>query len=145
MGSNAIPAFGTKLKRGDGGTPETFTDVAEVTDLSGPEMSAEEADVTTHATGSASPWREIIPTLLDAGEVSLSLSFLPGTAGHKALLSDFLNRVKRNWQIVFPDAGATTWSFSAYVMNISPAEPIDDALTAEMTLRVTGAPTIPTA
>jgi len=143
MGSNAIPAFGTKLKRGDGGAPETFTDVAEVTDLSGPELSAEESDVTNHSSGSATPWRDIIPTLLDAGEVSLSLSFLPGTQGHKNLLSDFLNRVKRNWQLVFPDSVQTTWSFSAYVMSISPAEPVDEALTAELTLRVTGAPTIP--
>jgi len=143
MGSNAIPAFGTKLKRGDGGAPETFTDVAEVTDLSGPELSAEEADVTNHPSGSATPWRDILPTLLDAGEVSLSLNFLPGTSGHKALLSDFVNRAKRNWQLVFPDSGQTTWSFSAYVMSIAPAAAVDDALAADVTLRVTGAPTIP--
>lgn len=143
MGSNAIPAFGTLLKRGDGGAPETFTTVAEVQSLNGPEVTADTKDVTTHSSGAATPWEEVLPTLLRSGEVSMTLGFLPGTAGHKALLTDITGRVKRNWQMIFPDAGSTTWPFSAYVTKVGPQAEVDGVLQADVTIKLTGAITFP--
>lgn len=143
MPSNAIPAFGTLLKRGDGGAPETFTNVAEVQSLSGPEISVDTVDVTNHPSGAATPWEDILPTLIRSGEVSMTLGFLPGTAGHKALLSDLTGRIKRNWQMVFPDVGNTTWPFAAYVTKVGPQAEVDGALQADVTIKLTGAIALP--
>lgn len=142
--SNAISGFGTLLKIGDGATPiENFTTIAEVGNISGPALRLETQDVTNHS--SPDGWREYVATLLDAGEVTFDLNFIPtdATQGYATgLLKDMTNRVKRNFQLVFPNVGNTTWSFSAYVTGYNTSEPIDDALSASVTLRITGKPAL---
>jgi len=48
MATSAVAAFGTLLKIGDGGGPESFTTIAEVRTLGGPELSRDTVDVTSH-------------------------------------------------------------------------------------------------
>jgi len=139
--ANAISAFGTLLKRGDGGGTEVFTTIAEVRDISGPSISVDTTEV-THQT-STNGWKEKLPTLKDAGEVSFDCNFIPTENTQDAgagLLLDLKNKTKRNFQLVFPDT--TTWSFSAFVTGFAPSAPLGDALTASVTLTVTGEPTL---
>lgn len=137
-------SFGTQLKRGDGGSPtETFTKVAEVQDIQGPDFKLNTEDMTSH--DSTDGWEEIIPTTLSAGSVKFAINYAPAATTHSAtagLLYDLVNRVKRNFQIVFPDTGSTTWSFSAYVTGFSTKEPVKGKMTADITLDVTGKPTL---
>ncbi|KKL29023.1 hypothetical protein LCGC14_2369280 [marine sediment metagenome] len=126
----AIDAHGTLLKLGDGGGgSEVFTTVAEVTDISGPSMTLDPIDVTSH--DSTAAYREFIGGLLDAGEVTLTINYVPTAGTHDAttgLIADMVARVVRNFQLVFPDSGTTTWSFAALITAFEPAEPIDDKL-----------------
>lgn len=141
--SNAISAFGTLLKIGDGGSPETFTTIAEVTNISGPSLSMNTVDVTSH--DSTDGWREFVGGLLDGGEVTLDINFIPTDPTHSystGLLNDMVNRTKRNFQLVFPDAGNTTWSFTALITAFEPSAPTDDKLSASVTLKITGKPTL---
>lgn len=144
MASGAIHALGTLLKIGDGATPtEVFTTISEVTDLGGPSLTLETIDVTSH--DSSSGWREFIGGLLDGGEVSFTINYVPTHATHDAttgVLADMKNRVVRNFELVFPDSGTTTWSFSALVTGFEPGEPVDTQLTADVTLKVSGEPTL---
>lgn len=143
MPSSAIHAHGTLLKKGDGGSPESFATIAEVTDLNPPALALETNDVTSH--DSAQHWREFIGSLLDGGDVSFTINYIPTATTHNAtagLIADLKNRTRRNWQIVFPDGSSTTWSFAALVTAFEPAAPIDDRLTANITLKVTGVPTL---
>ena len=81
--SIAIPAYGTLLKIGDGGSPENFTIVAEVKDISGPKMKADTAETTTHSPGGVAPtsaWKEYLATLLEAGDVTFKVNFVPTNA-----------------------------------------------------------------
>jgi len=138
-----ISAFGTLLKIGDGGDPETFTTIAEVSSISGPGLSLDTIDVTHHS--STAGWREFVGGLLDAGEVSFDINYTPTDATHDAstgLIKDMVDRTVRNFQLVFPDTGNTTWSFSALVTGFEPSEPIDDKLAASVTLKLTGQPTL---
>ncbi len=138
-----ISAFGTLLKIGDGGDPETFTTIAEVSNISGPGLSLDTIDVTHHS--STAGWREFVGGLLDAGEVSFDINYLPTDATHDAstgLIKDMTDRTVRNFQLVFPDASNTTWSFSALVTGFEPSEPIDDKLAASVSLKLTGQPTL---
>lgn len=141
--SNAISAFGTQLQRGDGGGPEVFTAVAEVSKIDGFEISMDTPEVTNHQ--STEGWREYVAGLIDGGEVALELNYIPTNATQNAtagLLADLKNRTKRNFKIVFPDSGSTTWSFSAFVTKFKPSAPTDDKLMGTATVKVTGKPTL---
>jgi len=141
--SEAISSFGTLLKIGDGGGTESFTTIAEVRDISGPGFEQGTEEVTHHT--SPGRWKERIATLLDAGEVTFELNFLPAETTHSyssGLLEDMVNGTKRNFQLVFPDTGATTWTFPAIVANFEPTAPVEGKLTADVTLEISGAPTL---
>lgn len=143
MPSAAIHAHGTLLKIGDGGGSETFTTIVEVTDINGPGLDDEVVDVTSH--DSANHAREYIGGLLDAGEVTFTINYIPTATTHNAttgLIRDWKNRTKRNFQLVYPDGGATTWAFAALVQHFEAAAPIDDKLAADVTLKLTGMPTL---
>lgn len=144
MTSNALSSFGTLLKIGDGATPiEGFTTIAEVRDIGGPKLEQGTEEVTHH--GSPGGWREFIGTLLSAGEVTFDLNFIPTEATHNpstGLIADLKNRVKRNFKIVLPNPGATTWAFTALVTGFESEEPVEGSLSASVTLMVTGQPTL---
>lgn len=139
----AVLGFGVLLKKGDGASPEVFTSIAELTGLSGPGLSMDTVEA-TH-TGSSGNYREYIAGLLDAGEVSFDVNFLPADSTQDestGLLADKKNRTLRNFQIVWPDSGNTTWSFAAFVTSFEPSSPIDDRMTASVTLKISGDPTL---
>lgn len=140
---DALSSFGTLLQIGDGGGPENFTTIAEVRDISGPGLSLSTEEVTAH--DSPGGWEELVATILRSGQVGFGINYRPTHGTHDAstgLIADMKNRVARNFQLVFPDAGSTTWSFTAYVTGFSPAAPVAGALSAEITLKLTGQPTL---
>jgi len=127
---------GTALLRGDGGTPETFSAIANVTSVEGPGMERETIDVTAH--DSPDGWMEFVGGLKDAGEVELELNYDPSE--HDVLVADMDDEEPRNYQLVFPDG--TTWSFAAILTEFSVEAPYDDKLTANVTYKVTGRPVL---
>lgn len=131
-------AFGTQLLRGDGEEVETFEPIANVTTISGPEISRETIDVTAHNTTDA--WMEFVGGLKDAGEVSVDVNYDP--ALHDVLVQDFEDQNPRNYQIVFPVTPAVAWSFTAILTGFSSEAPYDDKLSASLTLKVSGKPSI---
>lgn len=139
MPTQALSGYGTLLKRGDGGGPETFTTVGEVRSISGPSMETDEADVTTHSSAAAGAFREFILTLIDAGSVEFEVNYVPSDPTHIGIRQDFLARTKRNWQIVLPGA-IQTISFAGYVKSMPYEFPVDDAMLQKISIRCTGAP-----
>lgn len=141
--TSAISSFGTLVKKGDGGSPESFTTIAELLDIEGPEMELDTEEATSHS--STDGWAEYIGTILDAGEMSFEVNYVPTNATHNAttgLIKDMTARTKRNFQLVFPDSGNTTWSFTALVTGVSPAMPVRGKLTGKISLKITGKPTL---
>ena len=130
-------AFGTLLKRG-------AVTIASVTNISGPGLSLDTEDVTSH--DSTGAWEEVVGTILRSGEVSVDLVFDPNAATHKnasgGLLYDLISRTSQTYSIVFPSTAAVTWSFSAFVTGFEPSAAHDGALTATAKLKITGQPTI---
>ncbi|MFA5388066.1 MAG: phage tail tube protein [Candidatus Paceibacterota bacterium] len=133
--------FGTLIKIGNGQSPETFNAIAEVKDINGPNMSQEFAEFTHQQ--SPSGFREYKPTFKNSGDITFKCNFLPDdtTQGFSTsgLLKDFADQTLRNFQLLFPDTGATLASFNAYVANIGPTSPMANALELNVTLRITGA------
>jgi len=134
-------AYGTELYRGTSGAG---TAIAQVKSISGPSLSADTEDVTSH--DSVNAWEEVVVTILRSGEVTLDIVYDPADATHKdaanGLLNDLQGRASTTYTLVFPDAASTEWSFSAYVTAFEPDAPVDGALTASVTLKATGDMTI---
>lgn len=143
MPTAAIGGFGTQVQIGNGGGTEVFTTIAELRDITGPGFSLDTFDVSNQSSPGA--WKEFLPGLLDGGDITFDISFVPTNATHNysaGLLKDMTNRTRRNFKIVFPNAGATTWTIPAYVTGFETGAPVNDALTASVTLRVAGQPTL---
>lgn len=140
--SNAVAGVGTKLQRGNedssSGAAESFTDIAEVNSISGPTMSRGTIDVTS--LDSTGGYREFITGFRDPGQVTLNMNFSLDT--YDDFLSEFEGSVAKTYQIVLPDSGNTTIQFDALVTDLPLDIPLDDKITANVTLKLTGKPTL---
>lgn len=138
--TSGISAFGTKLKRG--GTAGTA--IAEVTEISGPGMSSDPIELTSH--DSTSGWREFVGGLKDGGELKLKINYLPANTTQKfaagGLLYDLDAGTTQSYALVFPDAATTTWTFNCIVTGFEVGAPIDDKLSADVSFKLSGKPTL---
>ena len=136
-------AHGTALKIGDAASPEVFTEIAEVTSISGPGMAADAIETTHHSVTDFT--RTFIAGLKDYGEVSIEGNFLPagGTQDvSTGLLKKYEDRTLTNYQLVFTDAGNTPWALTALVTAFEPANPFDDKSSFSCTLKLSSKPTL---
>ena len=133
-------AFGTVLKIG--GTAGTA--VVNVESIEGPEQTVETLDMTAHDSGSS--YREVAPSFIDAGEVTLRIQWDPNGATHKntagGLRYLLAQRASSVFAITYPTTPVASDVFTAYVTKFVPSAPFDDKLTADVTLTLTGAPTL---
>jgi predicted secreted protein len=142
MTTEADIGFGTAFKTGNGADPnEIFTAMAEVTNITPPGMSRDTVDVTHEQSPEA--WREFIAGLKDAGEVSIDMNFVPGGTDAAALMAELSltgKAAKKNRKIVFPDG--SEFAFKAILTGYEPDAPIDDKMSASVTFKVSGKPTL---
>lgn len=129
---------GTKFQR-ETVTPGTYADIAQVVSIGGPTLTRETIDSTHQA--STGRWREFIAGLQDAGEITVELLFDPDNTGHIDLRSDLAVDALHKYRISFPDATPTTVTVDALVTRFEPRAPLDEKLTATVTLKISGAPT----
>lgn len=135
--SDAISSFGTFLKMSDMATPTpTFSTIAEVGDIDGPDETLDTEEVTNH--GSTDGWDEYIGTILRGGEVSLPIYWLPTEPTHQALREAKNNRAKTDFQIVYPDGNGSGFQFKALVTGFKSKAPVKGKLSADVKLKITG-------
>ena len=78
MSSKAAAAIGIALKKGDAASPEVFTTIAEVRTIKWDNYKLDTVEVTNM--DSPDFYKEYIPTLLDAGELSADVNYLESTS-----------------------------------------------------------------
>lgn len=124
---------------GSGGGFVTLAEIKKV-DFTGGK--ADVADVTNM--DSTGAYREWLPTLLDAGELSFDGNYLGNAdTAQTTLQSSFDAQVLANWQIILPtppgeSASRGTWSFKAYVTAYDPSFPVDKEASFTAKLKITG-------
>lgn len=126
-------AVGTKLKF------DTIY-VAELTSIGGLELSADNIDVTS--LDSDGGYRQFIGGFKDGGEVSLSGFFNPSDPGQAAVYAAFESGATVPCGIEFPTALGASWTFSAVVTGFSTGAELEEAVSFEATLKVSGKPTL---
>lgn len=113
--------------------------MGEVFDITPPNDTVDEVDA-THMQ-SPNRTREFIPGLIDPGEASFEMNFIPGSPSD-LLVAEIKTAGERvRCRITFPNG--VTWKFTGWVTGYEPAVPNDDKMTATVTWRVTG-PTVST-
>lgn len=140
MTSAAFWAYGSTLQLGNGATPEVFMDIAEIIDLTPPNMSRDEIDVSNH--DSSDGYKEYIPGWRDGGEVAVRANWLPTNTTHDAttgMLASFNNDDAHNWRIVLPN-NLLTIPLRGFLTAFEPDLPIEEQGDLTMTIKVTGKP-----
>ena len=149
MTTDADIGHGILLQRNDGDSPDDWETLAEVRDVNGPNMTQDTPD----ASHMLSPgrFREFISGMKDGGEGSATLAYVPGGATLASLVGDFNGKEAVEYRILFPDGTNSTptnlvydtaWRFDGIINNLSPAMPLDDSMTLDVTIKVTGKPTL---
>jgi predicted secreted protein len=134
MPSNAFSGINTQFKRGDGASNEAFTTIAEVKNISGPDVSRDFIDVSS--LDSTDGYREFIAGFRDAGQVVLSMNYT--RVSYDLLKADFDTNSARNYQIVFGDTGLTTYDFAGWVVGLTHNTDFESAVALEVTIKIDG-------
>lgn len=145
MSWSARAAINTLLQVSSGGSPETFTTIAGVSSIQGPDFSVNVVDVTTHS--NADPWRRKKPTLLDPGSLQFELFLDPSEATHSeagtGVVSQFMNRQESRFRLKFPAPNeASYYICTGFFSALGQAFPVDGVITANATLTFSGPPEV---
>lgn len=123
-------SMGTTIKKTGG------TAIAGLTSIGGLELSSETIDTTTLETTGG--FRTFISSFKDAGEVSLSGYF--DYTSHSDMLDDFSANAVDEYVITFP-SGAT-WTFDGIIVGFTTGAELEDLISFESTIKVSGEPTL---
>lgn len=149
--TQAVASFGTILSMGDNTnddpTLDTYQDIAEIHDISGPGIELSTIEATHHLSPDAT--REHMASLKDLTELSFEIAFLPKDAQH-GLSTGFLklwkDRTRSNWKMAFTDGPNETWWYlKGFVTGFEVGAPLEGLLTANVTIKLTGTITETTA
>jgi predicted secreted protein len=113
--------------------------IAELTSIAGLDISQETIDSTNLS--STGGYREFIAGFKDGGEVSLSGNFNGSdTNGQMALYTALTSSTVDSYTINYPAGGS--WTFSGVVTGFSTGAELEDLVTFEATIKVSGAPSL---
>jgi len=133
--TEGISAHGTQLQMGDSATPtETFATIATVGDIDGPTIKNLMEDFTNHGSGGKVKRK---PTLQDGDKLKFSVDFLSADPTHSktaGLVYVAMNKIEKNFKIIFPDASG--FALVAYVEEMKFKAPVKGKLSADVTLSI---------
>lgn len=111
----------------------TTSFAAQILDIAAPNESRPDVD-TTHLNSTA---RTSMPgDLVDPGTMTLEVAFNPDSA---VPINQPAENITITWDLRSGDSTASSWQFTGYVTESSPAVPLEERMTATITIRVTGA------
>lgn len=117
-----------------------YTAIGQIRDLAGPAMMLDTIE-SSHRDLSS---KKFVAGLIDAGEVTFDIAYDPDLATHSAtaapgLVYYMVNRTAKSFKVLFPDTSPATATFTALVTKFTPKAPMNDLLTADVTLKISGA------
>lgn len=146
------PSYGSSLKWDPaGGT--SYSNIGQVTDISGPSVSRGDVDATDHdnaVSRGGNGYREYAQGIPDGGEITFGINFDPinddthGQTSGTGILSDFENTgALAAWVLeLHTISGTLEWAVDAYLNGAEFESPLEGIHTAELTLKVSGKPSL---
>ena len=139
--TEALIGYGSEFHLDDDTDPTpVLTELGEILSVTPPNPQVEDVEA-THMK-SPNRRREYIAGLIEDGEGTFEMNYVAGSTTDLLLQTALSDGATRNYKIVLPDA-ASNWEITGtcivkgYERNI----PIDDRMTATVTVRFTGAST----
>lgn len=134
----ALLGYGTSFSIDRADSPLVYDEMGEIFNVTPPSAAVDMIDA-THMQ-SPNRVREFISGLVDAGECSFEMNYIPGSASDQILLAILALPAgatrRRTCKIVYPNH--ITDSFSGELMTYEPSIPHDDKMTATVTFKVSG-------
>jgi hypothetical protein len=137
-GSGVLVAGASGALSGGSDGLENFTTIAEVKSVGGPNMQAQVIDITNM--DSADNTREFLSNLIDPGELTFAMNFLPGSTNQQGIFTDFKNRSRRNFKLIWTDGSSTACSLTGIVTGFQITNSMESAMEANVTIKITGLP-----
>ena len=131
--------YGTLFQREIDGAPGTWATVTETIKAGGPQAKADMKEVSNLL--SPNTYKEFIAGLRDGGEFTWEGNYIPKDAVQLKLRADLDAGTLKKWQVILPGT-LGTWSFSGFVMSITPTYPLDDRASYTGAIKITGQPTL---
>ncbi len=138
--------------------PTSFTAIGNVISITGPSQTRDAIDFSTM--DSTSKFREFLPGMLDAGEITFDVNYDGSAAGNATILggTNATTGLLKNtntaltYYLIFNDNGTHTTAVSNIVFHshwfakglmtaLGHAIPFDDKITQSVTIKLTGVPT----
>lgn len=124
--------FGVTLVGGTTGT------IGRITKIEVGGQKCDSTDVT--ASDSADGFREFLPTLLDAGEITVEMNYSGAAIGAaKVLSAAFQAKTVQLWTVTFPDT--SKWACSGFITNLGIPVDVEGKISQPVTIKCTGKPT----
>lgn len=139
--SDAQIGYGSKFLMQALPNATALTKLAEVTSVSLPNEQIAEVEVTHYE--SPGRTREYIAGLNDAGELTIGINWIAGSATDKLIVAAKVDGKVRTMRVVVPDSTANgqMFTFPGFIRGYERDAPIDDRMTAQITIRIAGAVT----
>jgi len=138
MPSTGLVARGMSLAVSDGASPEVYTVIPNVDNISGPSSSTGEIEITDLA----STAKEFLLDLVDHGQVSFTGYHNPTETLHAQLQTDLVASTERNYRITFASSPEVTWTFQARVSEFTQEGSVGTAKRFNAALRVSDSVTV---
>jgi hypothetical protein len=135
----AILGFGCDLVYSTNGG-SSYTTFGQISDFQLPQIDVH--DVDTSNIEMVNPWRTFQPGLIDGKVLKFKMIF--AKANYNTVLNNLrLNGANYLFKIVFSDINTTasTFVFSGYLRMLGGAAPLDDMITCDIEIKVSGQPT----
>lgn len=130
--------YGSAFKIGNAASPEVFTAVAKVRNISGPSIAADAVDITNM--DSPSGFKEFLKGMKDPGEITFEL--IATATGLDALEAEMAKTTPTNYQVVYPSPISKTYAFKAFMTGMNHEAPTEDAIVVSCTYKIAGALTL---
>lgn len=132
---NSIESQGITIGISDGGSPSSFSNIANIVGFSGPGGSASVIDV-TNLSSTAKEKRMGLP---DEGQFTLDINYDPDNATHQSLRAARDGRIRREFKITYTDTTPSQDVFFGYVTGFQINGAVDQVVKASVTIEIDGA------
>lgn len=140
----ALGVLGTQLSILTG-SPAAYVQIANATDISLPTKAN-----TVEVTNFGDLWVRRFATLLDMGNITFKVYFIPNEPTHDNVTSStasglrylMINQVLTTFKLTYPNAAASVDTFPAYVTDVTVTGKVGGVWEGAVTLSNNGAPTL---
>jgi hypothetical protein len=134
--------WGAQVSMLNDANPAVLTEILNVFNMTLPNPQVEDVETTHYK--SPNREREYIAGLIENGEIQIEMNYVAGSATDLMISAAKAAGTTRNMEVVVPTTvGENDWKFTfpIYVKGYERAIPLEDRLTAVMTVKVAGAVT----